>query len=206
MTLFNVTKNNHRWENLLSPLITLLLLSSCTYLPQVDKVRSFKDMRKFRRRALCIDDTSPGSVIIIESTRRMTMNEFAAEVARYSKNAVNLDMGRWAYGWIGKKTHTLWAICLTHSIYVVWLNVAWIKMDILLPKAAIAYNYIIYCQSRLRLSLLAVIFRYSGASIPSWMAPKTVYLTLSNIRFSLWWSWPWRTRDTSCLPRKSIRA
>lgn len=100
------------------PLITLLLLSSCTYLPQVDKVRSFKDMRKFRRRALCTDDTSPGSVIIIESTRRMTMNEFAAEVARYSKNAVNLDMGRWAYGWIGKKTHTPWAVCLTHSIYV----------------------------------------------------------------------------------------
>ena len=52
------------------------------------KVRSFKDVRKFRRRALCSDDSSPGSLLIIESTRRMTMNEFAAEVAKHSKNAV----------------------------------------------------------------------------------------------------------------------
>ena len=42
------------------------------------------------------------------------MNEFAAEVARYSKNAVNLDMGRWGYGWIENKIHSPWAIVFKH--------------------------------------------------------------------------------------------
>lgn len=72
------------------------------------KVKSFKDKRKFRRRALCSDDSKPGSYVIIESTRRMTMNEFSAEVAKHSNNAVNLDMGRWGYGWIGKKKLSRW--------------------------------------------------------------------------------------------------
>ena len=72
------------------------------------KVRSFKDKRKFRRRALCSDDSKPGSYLIIESTRRMTMNEFSAEVAKHSNNAVNLDMGRWGYGWIGEKKLSRW--------------------------------------------------------------------------------------------------
>ena len=72
------------------------------------KVRSFKDKRKFRRRALCSDDSKPGSYLIIESTRRMTMNEFSYEVAKHSNNAVNLDMGRWGYGWIGEKKLSRW--------------------------------------------------------------------------------------------------
>ena len=72
------------------------------------KVRHFKDKRKFRRRALCSDDSKPGSYLIIESTRRMTMNEFAAEVAKHSNYAVNLDMGRCGYGWIGKKKLSRW--------------------------------------------------------------------------------------------------
>ena len=38
----------------------------------------------------------------------MTMNEFSAEVAKHSDNAVNLDMGRWGYGWIGKKKLSRW--------------------------------------------------------------------------------------------------
>lgn len=74
------------------------------------KLRHFKDKRRFRRRALCSDDSSLGAFIIIESTRKMTMNEFASEVAKYSKNAVNLDMGRWGYGWIGDKIHSPWAV------------------------------------------------------------------------------------------------
>lgn len=78
------------------------------------KVRHFKDERRFRRRALCSDDSSSGSFLIIESTGRMTLNEFAAEVARHSTNAVNLDMGRWGYGWIGNKTHSPWAIFFKH--------------------------------------------------------------------------------------------
>ena len=74
------------------------------------KVRIFKDKRRFRRRALCCSASDPGSLFIIESKRKMTMNEFAAEVARYSTNAVNLDMGRWGYGWIGKKKLSPWTV------------------------------------------------------------------------------------------------
>jgi hypothetical protein len=44
----------------------------------------------------------------------MTLNEFAAEVARYNTTAVNLDMGRWGYGWIGKKTLSPWAVVFKH--------------------------------------------------------------------------------------------
>ena len=78
------------------------------------KVRSFKDKRKFRRRALCNDESSPGSLMIIESTKRMTMNEFAEEVAKHTQNAVNLDMGRWGYGWIGHKVLSFWTIFFKH--------------------------------------------------------------------------------------------
>ena len=78
------------------------------------KVRHFMDKRRFRRRALCSDDSATGTFLIIESTRKMTMNEFTAEVARYSKNAVNLDMGRWGYGWIENKIHSPWAIVFKH--------------------------------------------------------------------------------------------
>ena len=73
------------------------------------KARPFKDSRKFRRRALCSDDSNPGSYIIIESTSPMTMSDFADEVAKHTRNAVNLDMGRWGYGWIGKKKIGRWA-------------------------------------------------------------------------------------------------
>ena len=78
------------------------------------KIRSFRDKRRFRRRALCCCSSDPGSLFIIESTRKMTMNEFAAEVARHSTNAVNLDMGRWGYGWIGKKKLSPWAVVFKH--------------------------------------------------------------------------------------------
>jgi hypothetical protein len=78
------------------------------------EVRHFRDRRRFKRRALCNDDSEPGRLLIIESTGRMTMNEFAAEVAKYSKNAVNLDMGRWGYGWIGEKVHSPWAVFFKH--------------------------------------------------------------------------------------------
>lgn len=78
------------------------------------KVRSFKDKRRFRRRALCCNSSDPGLLFIIESTRKMTMNEFAAEVASHSTNAVNLDMGRWGYGWIESKELSPWAVVFRH--------------------------------------------------------------------------------------------
>ena len=72
-------------------------------------VRSFKDKRKFRRRALCNDASNPDSLFIIASRCRMTMNEFADVLSNHSTNAVNLDMGRWGYGWCGTRKLSLWA-------------------------------------------------------------------------------------------------
>jgi len=73
------------------------------------KVRSFRDERRFRRRALCNDASNPDSLFIIESRCRMTMNEFAAVLSKHSTNAVNLDMGRWGYGWNDKRKLSRWA-------------------------------------------------------------------------------------------------
>ena len=73
------------------------------------KVRSFRDKRRFRRRALCNDASNPDSLFIIESRCRMTMNEFAAVLSKHSTNAVNLDMGRWGYGWNDKRKLSRWA-------------------------------------------------------------------------------------------------
>ena len=73
------------------------------------KVRSFKDKRKFRRRALCNDASNPDSLFIIETKSRMTMNEFAEAVSKHATNAVNLDMGRWGYGWNDKRKLSRWA-------------------------------------------------------------------------------------------------
>ena len=74
------------------------------------KDRSFKDQRRFRRRALCCNKEEPNKLFIIQSRDKMTMNEFAAEVSKYSYNAVNLDMGRWGYGWAGENILSPWAI------------------------------------------------------------------------------------------------
>lgn len=78
------------------------------------KVRSFKDQRRFRRRALCCNKEEPNKLFIIQSRDKMTMNEFAAEVSKYSCNAVNLDMGRWGYGWAGENILSPWAIVFKH--------------------------------------------------------------------------------------------
>ena len=53
-------------------------------------------------------------LFIIQSRDKMTMNDFATEISKYSYNAVNLDMGRWGYGWIGKRTLCPWAIVFRH--------------------------------------------------------------------------------------------
>ena len=78
------------------------------------KVRTFKDQRRFRRRALCCNKEEPNKLFIIQSRDKMTMNEFAVEVSKYSCNAVNLDMGRWGYGWAGDKILSPWAIVFKH--------------------------------------------------------------------------------------------
>ena len=73
------------------------------------KVRNFRDKRRFRRRALCNDASNPDSLFIIESKCRMTMNEFADILSKHSTNAINLDMGRWGYGWNDKRKLSRWA-------------------------------------------------------------------------------------------------
>ena len=73
------------------------------------KVRSFRDKRRFRRRALCSSKEAPSKLFIIQSRDKMTMNEFALEISKYSYNAVNLDMGRWGYGWNYKRPLSMWA-------------------------------------------------------------------------------------------------
>lgn len=73
------------------------------------KVRCFRDKRRFRRRALCNDASNPDSLFIIESKCRMTMNEFADILSKHSTNAINLDMGRWGYGWNDKRKLSRWA-------------------------------------------------------------------------------------------------
>lgn len=78
------------------------------------KIRTFKDQRRFRRRALCCNKEEPNKLFIIQSRDKMTMNEFAVEVSKYSCNAVNLDMGRWGYGWAGDKILSPWAIVFKH--------------------------------------------------------------------------------------------
>ena len=73
------------------------------------KARRFKDTRKRYRRALCDECDGSASYLIIESTYPMRLSDFALEVSHYCYNAVNLDMGDYGYGWIGKSKHTRWA-------------------------------------------------------------------------------------------------
>lgn len=71
-----------------------------------NKTRRFRDERKFIRRALCKKDRH---VFIVESTRRMTLNEFAEECGKISSNAVYLDMGEYGYGYVEDIILSPWA-------------------------------------------------------------------------------------------------
>ena len=64
------------------------------------KARTFRDSRKFVRRALC---KMGEHVFLVESSHRMTLTDFAAECAKVSSNAVYLDMGKYGYGYIGNR-------------------------------------------------------------------------------------------------------
>lgn len=74
-----------------------------------NKARKFKDERKRYRRVLCHEGENATSYLIIESTYPMTLSDFSKEVSKYCYNAVNLDMGNYSYGWIGKNKHSLWS-------------------------------------------------------------------------------------------------
>lgn len=80
-----------------------------TVLVKAYKARKYDDNRKRIRRALCTESSTSPCYFIIQSTRRMTLNEFAEECRKYCYHAVNLDMGEYAYGWNGKKINSIWA-------------------------------------------------------------------------------------------------
>lgn len=65
-----------------------------------NKVKSFKDDRRFVRRALCKKDEH---MFLVESVRKMTLNEFAVECGKLSSDAVYLDMGSYGFGYLGNK-------------------------------------------------------------------------------------------------------
>ena len=67
------------------------------------KSRTFVDQRIARRRCLC---SKNGEYFIIESIFPITLTEFAQLVSNHCDNAVNLDMGDYGYGWIGKNKHS----------------------------------------------------------------------------------------------------
>lgn len=67
------------------------------------KSRTFVDQRIARRRCLC---SKKGEYFIIESMFPITLTEFAQLVSNHCDNAVNLDMGDYGYGWIGKNKHS----------------------------------------------------------------------------------------------------
>lgn len=71
------------------------------------KARTFRDSRKFVRRALC---KMGEHVFLVESRHRMTLTDFAAECVKVSSNAVYLDMGKYGYGYIGNKILSPWAL------------------------------------------------------------------------------------------------
>ena len=62
------------------------------------KVMRFgRDRRRFCRRALCKKD---GRTFILQSWFPLTLDEFAEECGKRSTEAVNLDMGSYAYGYV----------------------------------------------------------------------------------------------------------
>lgn len=77
------------------------------------KARQFKDSRKRFRRALCSDNSN--NLMIIESTHKLTLIEFAELLSKHCKHAVNLDMGCYGYGWYNNHTCSAWAIYNKHK-------------------------------------------------------------------------------------------
>lgn len=84
-----------------------------------NKINSFKDDRKAVRRALCKDKDK---LLIIESTNRITLSEFAKLCKTYCSDAVYLDMGIYGYGVINNKPVSSWAYFWKH-LQTNWLYI-----------------------------------------------------------------------------------
>lgn len=87
------------------------------------QVNRFHDTRYFCRRALCKKN---GRTFIIESYYPMTMSAFARECGKHATEAVNLDMGKYAFGyysWHGIKLPLapwaiFWRLRQTNWLYI----------------------------------------------------------------------------------------
>lgn len=81
-----------------------------------NKAKRFKDNRYFVRRALCKNENKS---FIIESIFPMKLSDFAQECAKFSTNAVNLDMGSYGFGYTTicgiKIPMALWSIFWKHK-------------------------------------------------------------------------------------------
>lgn len=74
-----------------------------TVLIKNGNIRHHKDDRRRFRRALCNETPDTYSLMIVESSRPCTLDEFSKELSKLCWNAVNLDTGEYGYGWYKNK-------------------------------------------------------------------------------------------------------
>ena len=80
-----------------------------TVLVKNGRARMHDDTRKRIRRALCNENSTGCSFMIVESATPMTLSDFAKELSKICYTAVNLDTGNYGYGWYGKMKFSRWA-------------------------------------------------------------------------------------------------
>ena len=80
-----------------------------TVLVKNGRARMHDDTRKRIRRALCNENSTGCSFMIVESAAPMTLSDFAKELSKICYTAVNLDTGNYGYGWYGKLKFSRWA-------------------------------------------------------------------------------------------------
>ena len=80
-----------------------------TVLVKNGRARMHGDTRKRIRRALCNENSTGCSFMIVESATPMTLSDFAKELSKICYTAVNLDTGNYGYGWYGKLKFSRWA-------------------------------------------------------------------------------------------------
>lgn len=80
-----------------------------TVLVKNGRPRMHEDARRRFRRALCNEDKTGCSLMIVESSVPMTLSDFAKDLSNICWSAVNLDMGDYGYGWYGDIRFSRWA-------------------------------------------------------------------------------------------------
>ena len=80
-----------------------------TVLVKNGKARMHEDDRKRICRALCNENRTGCSFLIVESGTPMTLSDFAKGLSKICYTAVNLDTGNYGYGWYGKMKFSRWA-------------------------------------------------------------------------------------------------